>query len=158
MCLKGNRNMPKIELFDSVGFGIIIEYKSGVIYSNQTGGTSCLSPQLEGVYVPLRNDYTEKVHQFISPEIALSEYFEGPKWEGTGATNGIDEDDANFIDRLLNELQLDKSIAVNREKLAFSHEAWIHITISADESSFCPIFFGFDPYPRNGLLTWSNSD
>jgi hypothetical protein len=149
---------PKITLFEHVGLGLIIEYPSGVAYSNQTGGTSCLAPSLEGVFVPLRNDCVLPSHELLSPEHALVSYFDGPKWRGTGATQGIDCDDADFIERLLSEHRLSHCINVDRTRLCDSHEAWIHITVSTEEASVAPVFSGFGPYPRHGVLTWTNTD
>lgn len=51
---------PIIEIWDSVGLGLIIEYPSGVVIVNQTGGTACLHSECEGVYLPLANDYEDK--------------------------------------------------------------------------------------------------
>jgi hypothetical protein len=149
---------PKITLFDHVGLGLIIEYPSGVTYSNQTGGTSCLAPTLEGVFVPLRNDCAMPSRELLSPENTLVTYFEGPKWQGTGATQGIDADDADFIERLLLEYRLSNCIIVDRSRLRDSHEAWIHVLVTAEEDSIAPVFFGFTPYPRHGVLTWANTD
>lgn len=33
--------------------GVIIPYKSGVAYTNQCGGTACVHPEKEGIYIPL---------------------------------------------------------------------------------------------------------
>ena len=57
---------PTIELWESVGLGLIVEMPSGVLYSNQTGGFSCLHPAIEGVFLPLRNDHS--FWKLISPE------------------------------------------------------------------------------------------
>jgi hypothetical protein len=149
---------PKITLFEHAGLGLIIEYPSGVAYSNQTGGTSCLAPSLEGVFVPLRNDCAMPSHELLSPEHTLVAYFDGPKWRGTGATQGIDADDVDFIERLLSEYRLSHCITVDRTRLDDSHEAWIHVTVTAEEASVAPVFSGFAPYPRHGILTWTNTD
>lgn len=148
---------PTVELWDHVGLGTIIEFPSGVDYSNQTGGTSCLHPSMEGVFVPLRNDCAEDTRELLSPEHALRAYFLGPKWKGSGATKGIDPEDADFIERVLAQHQL-SCIVVNRFQLAESHEAWVHISITAEEDDRVPIFHGFGPYPRAGILTWANTD
>ena len=55
----------RIDLYESVGLGLIICCDSSVIYSNQTGGSACLHPEIEGVFIPLRNDYTENEKRFI---------------------------------------------------------------------------------------------
>lgn len=149
---------PKVTLFEHAGLGLIIEYPSGVAYSNQTGGTSCSAPILEGVFVPLRNDYAMPSRELLSPEHALISYFDGPKWRGTGATQGIDADDADFIERVLSEHRLSHCITVDRTRLGDSHEAWIHVTVTAEEGTVASVFRGFHPYPRRGVLTWSNTD
>lgn len=148
----------RIELWEHVGLGLILAWPSGIILTNQTGGTACLAPELEGVFIPLRNDCTEKERGFVSPENELYDYFTGPKWRGTGATNGIDSDDANFIDSTLGKTNLFPTIRVNRDKLHESHEAWVHVTVDGDEPCDPPLFSGFAPYPRPGILTWQNSD
>ena len=81
---------PTIRLYDAVGTGLIIPCPSGVMVSNQTGGTACLQPEIEGVYIPLRNDYGLKDFRFSSPELELTTHFVGPKHRGAGATSGLD--------------------------------------------------------------------
>jgi hypothetical protein len=47
----------KIELWDILEdglLGVIVPLKTGVVWSNQTGGTCCAHPELEGIYVPLK--------------------------------------------------------------------------------------------------------
>jgi hypothetical protein len=138
--------------------GLIISWPSGIVFSNQTGGTSCLAPEYEGVFVSIRNDCTEKERVLISPENELFTYFTGPKWRGTGATRGIKEDDADFVDNVLQRATLFPTVQVDRERLAQSHEAWVHVIVAGNEPGDPPLFVGFDPYPRLGVLTWQNSD
>lgn len=38
---------------DADFIGIIMPMKSGIIWTNQSGGTCCAHPELEGVYIPL---------------------------------------------------------------------------------------------------------
>lgn len=151
---------PTIQLYDNVGTGLIICCESGVIISNQTGGTATLHPETEGVFVPLRNDYTEKDCTFISPELDLDSYFCGPKYRGSGAMTGLDQVDADFVDGILNKMRLSQIVHVDRTKLKDSHEAWIYVEVLADESSEpdLALFACFGPYPRQGILTWANSD
>ncbi|MEK7951936.1 DUF6210 family protein [Luteolibacter soli] len=148
----------RIELWDHVGLGLILEWPSGIAITNQTGGTSCLSPEIEGVLIPLRNDVTVPERVLISPENELYDYFTGPKWRGTGATNGIDSNDADFIESVISKARLFPTIRVDRDRLKESHEAWIHVIVSGDEPCDPPLFTGFGPYPRKGVLTWQNSD
>ena len=149
---------PHIKLWEHVGLGLIISWPSGIIYTNQTGGTTCLQPELEGVFVPLRNECTEPELALISPENDLWDYFTNGKWAGTGATSGLDTEDADFIDELLTRVQLFPAIRIDRQRLKESHEAWVFVSITGDESGRSPIFSGFEPYPRTGVLTWQNSD
>ncbi len=149
---------PSIHLFDTVGLGLIIEDARGASYSNQTGGTSCLQPTAVGYYVPLRNDRAVTSHVFLSPELELLAYFEGPRHAGAGATSGLDEEDANYVDAVLQRCGLSAAVSVDRTRLRESHEAWVRVTIHSDESDSCPVFSGFAPFPRTGVLTWTNSD
>ena len=68
---------PFVHLYEHVGTGVIIEHPTGVTYSNQAGGTSCLQPSLEGAFVPIRNDVLLKDSRFVSPETDLLKYFAG---------------------------------------------------------------------------------
>jgi len=151
---------PIFQLYDAIGLGIIFCHKSGVIYSNQTGGTSNLDPTVEGVYLPIRNDYLEVSKEFVSPENELTKYFTGHPHRGTGATNGISEEDAKQIEGILSLYRLHPVISVDRERFLDSHEAWIFINIEADEleDTGLSAWSGFDMYPLKGVLTWCNSD
>jgi hypothetical protein len=149
---------PCIQLWEHVGLGLIISWPSGILFTNQTGGTSCLRPEFEGVFVPLCNDCTLPELVLLSPANELWDYFTGPRWQGTGATNGLQAEDADFIDAVLLKARLFPAIRVDRSRLRESHEAWVYVTISGEGSSAHPVFSGFAPYPRAGILTWSNSD
>lgn len=154
---RSTRENPVVELWEAVGLGVIIDYPSGVVYSNQTGGFSCLHPTAEGVYVPLRNDALE-TWELLSPERDLRAFFEGPKHLGCGATSGLDNDDADFIDRILEQARLGSVFRVDRDRLRESHEAWVHVLLTSSDTDAHPIFHGFAPYPRHAVLTWGNSD
>ncbi|WP_299247412.1 DUF6210 family protein [uncultured Aquimarina sp.] len=149
-------NKPLVAIWDTVGLGIIIEFPTGVLITNQTGGTACLHPEIEGVYVPLANDYKEATKEFLSPEIALIDYFESAKYKGSGALKGIDLEDVAVINEILAQFSLHKMITIDLEKLQESHEAWIHIKISPN--SHLGILKGFSGHALKGVLTWSNSD
>ena len=181
---------PVVQLYDHDGFGLIIDYPGGAVYTNQTGGTSILTPLAKGIYIPLRNSVAPKTYKFTSPEVELFDYFCGPKHKGTGATDGLDEEDADFIDAVLEKWELSDSLKVDRKRLEESHEAWVHVTVLGDEGNrrlnepssyeirlqgnevdperahsarlfdhyYLSIFYGFEPYPRAGILTWRNTD
>jgi len=150
---------PYISLFGHTGTGVIIEHPTGVFYSNQSGGTGCLHPKIEGIFVPFGNDVLLDGHRFISPENDLGSYFEGAKYGGTGATLGIDYEDADVIDAILAKARVDQWIEVDRSRLKESCEAWVFVMILQDEKddglSICS---GFGPYPKRGVLIWGNSD
>ncbi|XXX73335.1 DUF6210 family protein [Sorangium sp. So ce134] len=106
---------PKIELWYGIGLGAIVSFPTGVLYSNQTGGTSCNDPELEGAYVPLDEDAGEELYA----------YFAGPKHQGAGAMSGLDDEDAAFIEMVLAKHGLSRFISLDRSRLRESHEAWV---------------------------------
>lgn len=146
-----------VDLTESVGLGLILGFPSGIRFTTQTGGTACLQPECEGVYVPLRNAVSLSDHRLLSPETALNSYFTGPKHRGTGATGGLDDDDVSFLEKVLSDARLDTILAIDLGRLQESHEAWIHVLVHREESKY-PVFAGLGPYPRPGVLTWTNSD
>jgi hypothetical protein len=154
--LADDRMKPTIELWESVGLGLIVELPSGVLYSNQTGGFSCLHPSTEGVFLPIRNDHS--FWELLSPARDLLAYFEGPKHRGAGATRGLDGDDADFVDRVLAGVRLAGIVQIDRDRLAESHEAWVRVLLTGEESGAAKLFHDLGPYPRNAVLTWGNSD
>ncbi|MGH1338445.1 MAG: DUF6210 family protein [Aureispira sp.] len=145
--------LPSIDLSDTVGLGLIISYPTGILLENQTGGSACLRPQLEGVYLPLANDYNED-QVFLSPEITLNHYFTNSMYKGTGATTGINQNDVVAIHAMLKQHQLYPFITVDSNKLAQSHEAWIWVHLRGGHA----LLKGFQEYPLNAVLTWANSD
>lgn len=130
-----------IKLYDA-GLGLIISYPTGVTYSNQTGGTFCLQPELEGAFIPL---------DAPDAEAALEAWFT----TGGGEVIRLPTSDADRIDEILRESQLAPGITVDRDRLAESSEAWIYVSLHETEHA---MFRGFAPYPRSAVLTWQNSD
>jgi hypothetical protein len=112
---------PIIRLWHGPGLGLIVLGESGVLYTNQTGGYACLHPAAEGWYVPL-------VDSRYDQDAALKAYFSGPPWNG-GCATGITNADADFVDRLLQSSSVSAFLRVDRERLANSHEAWLHVFI-----------------------------
>lgn len=151
---------PIVRLWDLVGLGLIVEFPTGIHYSNQTGGTSCRHPTFEGIFVPLANDFTLPDLDLRSPAIDLFDYFAGPKHGGAGATRGLDEADAAYVESVLQDQGLDAWLRLDRDRLGQSHGAWVHVTIEREpgDDEGLRIFSGLGPYPRRGVLTWANSD
>ena len=155
--------MPIVDLScDAAGLGLLIPCKSGVEYTTQTGGTSCLHPGLEGIYIPLANETEEgafdgpRNRELRSPEHELVEYFCGPPYNGSGATYGLTEADAAFIESVLAKFDLSEFLRVDRDRLGDSHEAWVYVTLIGEGEYTA--FREWGPYPRSGVLTWLNSD
>lgn len=139
--------LPKIELCEA-GAGLLIPHPSGVVYQAQARGFSCEQVELEGVFVP-----------FGDPRLGppLEAWFEGPKYQGSGARHGLDLEDADQIDRVLRAWHPERiAVTVDRARLRDSFEAWVHVVIHGDDEPYP--FSGFGPYPRTAVLTWTNSD
>lgn len=131
---------PVIDLFEFDSLGLIISFPSGVIYSNQVGGTGCLHPEIEGVFFPLSVRHKKIL-------FALQQHFKGD-W------HRIENSDADIIDKLLRSDEFD-FIKVDRSKLNKSFEAWIYVHIEPT-SDLIPMLSGFGK--TEGILTWENSD
>lgn len=140
---------PLVNLLGAAGIGIIVLHKSGVRYSNQTGGCSCLHPEVEGIYVPL-------VDELVNQEKELEDFFTGPKWQGWCSVR-IDTETADFIDAVLQKSPYTCNIRVDRSRLEASHEAWVYVTIpTISKSPEITELVGFSE--GVAILTWSNSD
>ncbi len=140
---------PIIQLWEFSGMGLIVAWPSGVRYSNQTGGYACLYPELEGVFAPL-------AAPVLDQQAWLRKFFTGRKWRGN-CYKGIDEETANFIDSVLIESSRTEILRVNRERLADSHEAWVHVLILEGRGDVdLRLAHGFAG--ARGVLTWQNSD
>ena len=95
----------------------------------------------------------------ISKETELFHYFSRSPWNGTGATTGLTQQDADFIDALLRKPPSLAFVRVARERLLESHEAWVHVVVDRDTDDVeLSIFAGLDPFPTKALLTWTNTD
>lgn len=141
------KDKPEITLFETQEVGLIILYPSGVYYSNQAGGYACLQPFEEGFYAPLHNSAFQL-------EDELNKYFTGKKWQGW-CYQEIDDEDADFIDKLLEKSYTTKFLKVDRTKLKKSFEAWIYVNGTLPNEEY-PIISGFESF--EGVLVWENSD
>lgn len=165
--------MPLIEIPDDLGLCLVVELPVGCSYYNQTGGYSCRQAWAEGLLVPL------PPHDGVT-EQALDQIF-GPDGKYRGCcSERIDGDDADRIDALLAKHHPafcgEQIIRVDRERLADSWEAWVHVRIgrhparpprlplalggpaplgTAENAFFWP-FYGLPS--DEAILTWPNSD
>ena len=146
---------PTIDLWRAAGLCLIISHPSGVWYEAQVGGYACFHPQMEGVYVPVWEAFPDP------QETALYEYFTGPKWVGH-CYHGIDDETADFIDRVLSSSAYTQNLTVNRHRLKECMEAWVYVTIAsaADEAGHLVVNgWDFSDFrTTDGVLTWQNSD
>lgn len=126
---------------------VILIKETGVIYTNQVGGHSCSHPEIEGALIPING-------RSVYYENKLYQYFTGHK-HGGWCESGIDNEDADFIDKILHELRYENksytddnccNLKVDRSKLEESMEAWVYVTFTNGDESLC------------GVLTWENSD
>ena len=143
-----------VRLFDHIGTGIIVEWKTNIYYSIQTAGNFCLWPEAEGFFFPVGNDADEE-NRFVSKQTELWNYFKEPNIEIEGAIRGISNDNADFIEKVLHKPPSIDYIKVDRERLSESHEGWVYVRIfpeSKDEEF--KIFAGFEGYPLKGILIW----
>ncbi len=169
------KSKREVELYESLGLGLIFHCESGVIFTSQVGGYSCWQLAEEGIYIPL-DDEVQKLDK------KLHDHFTGSKWKGW-CCHGIDEETADFIDDLLQSSILTKMLTVDRTRLDQSMEAMIYVKVDdqpatkptrqegnyADQRAaieakykhlaldpFLYPFYGFGI--GMGTLTWCNSD
>lgn len=142
---------PRVRLWHSGGIGLIIPDRTGVIYTNQTGGRGCSHPEMEGFYVPI-------VDTQVNLQQVLFNYFSGPKWNRwCTSSEGIDKETADYIDTVLKKSPLTQALQVDRNKLKESHEAWIRVILDKKKlGSNLPIVENLKK--SWGILTWENSD
>lgn len=149
----------------SVGPGIIVECKSGIVYTRQTGGININMPEIEGCYLPFDFD-KDRVRVVKIEELrkALSSLFDFKSKYG-GRSDAIDEETAAALDDVLDKLasigpltevkfkrggglaSRRSFVRVDRDMLQKSHEAWVFVVIKRD-----------DDIDMKGVLTWENSD
>nr|WP_128797606.1 DUF6210 family protein [Corallococcus coralloides] len=142
--------LPLIRLYDSASLGLILLWPTGILYSNQAGGSFCLQPQAEGAFLPL-------VDELVAQSELLRHHFTGPKWRGA-CVNGIDEETAQEIDRILglSFVTRELGVRVDRARLEGSHEAWVYVEVPAQPENG---FASLERIPASqGILTWPNSD
>ncbi|MCW1926251.1 DUF6210 family protein [Luteolibacter arcticus] len=136
---------PLIRLWTMVGAGLIVPRPTGIVYTNQTDGTGCDHPELEGAFVPISNDYDHPSYE-DSLECALCRIFP----EGWGSPSA---DTCDAVDRLLSGYRATTGIRVDRSRMEDSREAWLWVTITEHPDHD---FLGFGEC--SAVLTWPNSD
>lgn len=122
---------------------VLVEAKTGVTYTNQSGGTACRQLQIEGYYVPVFDQEAYNSLRSIF-EVTL---------EGAGTSHREVKWQGPMLDQLreaVSRIRMDSSIGgyaevpliLNEPQLAVIDEAWVPV-ISPDGP---------------GILIWENSD
>jgi hypothetical protein len=140
-----------VDLLGHTGTGLILEHPTGITYVNQAGGVYCLQPSCEGIFVPWYNDVELDSSKLISPELALSDL----PWEI--ASSKMSAAAADGVDAVLRATSAFQGIRVDRDRLAESYEAWVHVVIEPPHQ-LGNIVWGVEPFPRAAVLIWTNSD
>jgi hypothetical protein len=137
---------PKLVFLDAESAGLIVLAPTSVWFQVQTGGYACFQDRAEGFYVPLS-------YEVVDHYLELNRYFieHSPEMGG----EGIDQAAATFIDAELSRLPGHAGITVDRDRLAASREAWVHVLIG--EPTLGLFFRGFSS-SLAAILVWPNSD
>lgn len=128
---------------------LVLEHRSGVIYRNQVGGVTCWEAELEGVLAPLDlgDKDVERIMDFS--------YKPG---------HGLSVENADAIDAILAANPPTRHVTVDRDRLAESLEAWVHVIVATEDESanglLGPNYFGaaLGFGTVKAVLTWLNSD
>jgi hypothetical protein len=138
----------KILLYNLIrGYCLIVPYRSGIVYENQTGGLSVYPESLEGVLVPL-DDWD------IDPEGDKSAFDRIAQI--TVDADSLTHYAADAIDAVLADSRYAMSryqATVDRTRLQDSREAWLWLNITAENVGLTE-GLKFD----KAVLTWQNSD
>lgn len=123
--------MTTVELWDcGDALGLIVPATTGIKYSNQTGGTACDHPEVEGFYVPLPSGWHTK------PEVMqdVDGRWEDPEHILFINNSTASETDPSRIARLVQQwldanYPLSEFFEVDPEKLTKTQEAWIWLRV-----------------------------
>lgn len=134
---------PIVNLYEFDGLGLILEFPSGVLYSNQVAGYGCYQPEIEGIMVPL------PVKPGRTGLNALENHFRGG-WKH------LSEQDAEVVDGIFRTEGYD-FLRVDRTRLNDSFEAWVYVRIQVpNRDRDLDLIHGFKT--DRGVVTWPNSD
>lgn len=139
--------MIEVDLEGVAGVALIVSHRTGVSYELQCGGLACRHRSAEGFLVPL--------DESAAMAAALQDYFFAqPKYRGR-CDDGIDEDDALFIDALIAGAG-GPWARVDRARLGDCCEAWVILKIEPGYPCV-PFCYGSDPQTPV-VMIWENSD
>lgn len=141
-------SLIEVELQELAGVYFIVAHDTGISYSHQCGGLACIQNTLQGFLVPC---FSQSLT--ISDQLQYH-FFEGPKYKGR-CYDGLDEDDALVLDRLLTSAGLDV-LSVDRKRLQESIEAWVYLKVDSEIPCF-PYCYNSSP-TSSVVMIWENSD
>jgi hypothetical protein len=128
-----------VSLYGLNVLGLILEDPSSDIdYLNQTGGLCCHQNFATGVFVFV-DDMGQRLHDVIASYMTNNE--------------GLSVEDADFLDAAFAK-NYAEYLSVDRTKLEYSEEAWVHVRIDPDKET--ESYAGISA--ETGILTWDNSD
>lgn len=142
---------PLVRVRDADGAALIVRWNSGVWYTNQAGGHSCMQPEAEGIFVPLNPIVSDQ-----GRAVALEETLSACRWPGVALHAGVSPNEADCVDAALEKHKLD-GITVNRSRLRDSMEAWVFVDVSAVDSPGLRVLVDWST-PLEAVLVWGNSD
>lgn len=128
--------MIRVELWHQDGLaGFVFEAKTGVVWTNQTGGTCCDHPSVEGVFVPMPAGWLPDSDPLLDYRSAYS-----AAMVETFLKAGSEELQAVFE-------PVGKMAPVDLE------EAWVFVRVKKnDDPAFSPL------EGKVGFITYTNSD
>lgn len=148
---KDNKILIDMHAMGREAAGIIVPAPTGVIYSNQVGGTRCAHPELEGFFIPW------PLRRFEKWAHPLHDFY--------GCDDGVDvpaEECILWVRAWLNEVRIDHRVEclTAEEYVSFGQilaEAWAPVRIAASSRWRCA------PWQealagRIVIYTWQNSD
>jgi hypothetical protein len=131
--------LPKIELFpfDSDEVGIVIVCNSGIVWTNQSGGTTCADPEVEGIFVPLFSSLREETL------ITLTD-----RWHA----------ETKYVKQFLEAEELN-DVLEPADKTVIGGEAWVPVLIRTNLDDVPCWAENLKPFAgSSGFLVYQNSD
>jgi len=142
--------MKNILLYDLIDTALIIPYKSGIVYSNQVGGTQCYLKSQEGLLIPYTsvNFADKELHSQL-----LKELFENSEY----CAGGVSLEIARKLSDFFANYSMYSGFSIDYENIDNSYEAWVYVNVDLDVNEYLStIIKGFSI--NNAILTWPNSD
>lgn len=119
--------------------GLLIPFKTSVVWEQQCGGTACYHESLEGLFFPIPNSFEQEEDPFYD------------------LTNIKGERRRELTNKLLETLDLAGCFEFEEDETLVAHEAWIPVKIKSKcdflLSSVISDFAGY-----RAILTYNNSD